>query len=236
MGKTAAQRAAAYRARSKAAAAGEAAPSASPVEGLLESAFVTVRELTALVSKLHDENVMLRSQIQANGPSHSVTVLPPDPPEISSIPSDSLEIPSKSESESTRAPVTNDRHKVTNGASKDAERYIALDDPLDRELEAIAQLANVQDIKAAWLKFTGYYAGKWVHVSGRWQKWCVREALEERQARERARELQSRKGGDLNPPEQSSPRLKPLSEAQLRKMAPGLFDDGMGTPTEAKAK
>lgn len=74
------------------------------------------------------------------------------------------------------------------------ERHVALTDKLTTELSAIAQLATVQDISATWLKFTGHYAGQWVHVAGKWQFWCVNEAKRERIERERVREDAQRRG------------------------------------------
>jgi len=66
-----------------------------------------------------------------------------------------------------------------------AERYIQPTDKLTAELRAIADMATVQDIDAAWLQFCGHYAGKWLHVTGWWQKWCVTAAKRERVDRDR---------------------------------------------------
>lgn len=76
----------------------------------------------------------------------------------------------------------------------DGERYVRLTDAITAELTASAQMATVQDIPAAWAKFTGHYADKWVHVAGRWQLWCVNEAKRERTDRERDREMAQRRG------------------------------------------
>lgn len=70
---------------------------------------------------------------------------------------------------------------------RNAERILLRTDALDEDLTAIAQLASVQDIAGAWLKFTGHYADKWIHVAGRWQIWCQREAKIERSERDRRR-------------------------------------------------
>jgi hypothetical protein len=72
--------------------------------------------------------------------------------------------------------------------SGNGERYIAPTDEPDAELLAVAQMVGVQDVEAAWLKFTGHYAGKWVHVAGAWQKWCATEGKHERTERERERQ------------------------------------------------
>lgn len=70
-------------------------------------------------------------------------------------------------------------------ALANGERYVRADDPLTEELRATAQMAGVQDIAGAWLKFCGHYADKWVHVQGKWQHWCVNEAKRERTERDR---------------------------------------------------
>ena len=66
-------------------------------------------------------------------------------------------------------------------------RYVRLNDPIDDELRAIAEMATVQDIPGAWAKFTGHFADRWVHVAGKWQHWCVNEAKRERSERDRQR-------------------------------------------------
>ena len=61
-------------------------------------------------------------------------------------------------------------------ANANGERYIAITDAPDDEMKAIADMIGVQEPGLAWAKFTGHYAGKWVHVAGAWQKWCATEA------------------------------------------------------------
>jgi hypothetical protein len=75
------------------------------------------------------------------------------------------------------------------GVAPDGERYVRLTDAITPELTAAAQLATVQDIAAAWAKFTGHHADKWIHVAGQWQVWCVREAKRERVEREKLRAI-----------------------------------------------
>src|SRR5579859_5504285 len=60
------------------------------------------------------------------------------------------------------------------------ERNVGVSDTITPELRATAEMATVQDITGAWAKFCGHYAGKWVHVPGKWQMWCVNEAKRER--------------------------------------------------------
>ena len=73
-------------------------------------------------------------------------------------------------------------------ANANGERYIAITDAPDDEMKAIADMIGVQEPGLAWAKFTGHYAGKWVHVAGAWQKWCATEAKHERVERERERD------------------------------------------------
>lgn len=82
---------------------------------------------------------------------------------------------------------------ATNGSSV-CERTLLRTDPLDQELRDIGAMAGVQDIDAAWRKFTGHFADKFLHVPGRWQWWCAREAQLERTERERGRERASARG------------------------------------------
>jgi hypothetical protein len=84
--------------------------------------------------------------------------------------------------------VTRDGHANDHVTASPGERYVAVTDLITDELSAIAQMVGVQHLAAAWLKFTGHYAGKWVHVAGAWQKWCATEAKHERVERERERE------------------------------------------------
>lgn len=112
------------------------------------------------------------------------------------------------------------REAVTNGASPapspDAspERYLSRLEALTPELMSIAQLATVQDIPAAWAKFCGHFADKWIHVSGRWQVWCVNEAKRERAERDKrgpvSTSLQNGMGSDGAP----APKRKPMTEAE----------------------
>ena len=93
----------------------------------------------------------------------------------------SSEIRIKSERESAGA---RDRPAV---AASEPERHIQPTDAITPELMEIAKMALVQDIPGAWLKFCGYHAGKWAHVVGKWQIWCVNEAKAERTQRDRMR-------------------------------------------------
>lgn len=118
---------------------------------------------------------------------------PPGPPRDQD--SHSLEIPEERESE-TRAcatpvtsPVTGSvtrvvtspvTKKVTRVTGELAERYVTVTDPLPSLLREAAAMVPVRDITGAWAKFTGHYAGKFIHVQGAWQKWCVNEAKRER--------------------------------------------------------
>ncbi len=72
-----------------------------------------------------------------------------------------------------------------NVRANSGERYLRLGDRLTEELRAIAEMATVQDIEGAWVKFCGHHADKWVHVAGRWQVWCVNESRRERTERDR---------------------------------------------------
>ena len=92
---------------------------------------------------------------------------------------------SPSLSGNAREPVTGVTSSVTRlvtspPSPSPGERYVTLTDAPDDELLAIASMAGVQDVEGAWLKFCGHFADKWVHVAGRWQGWCVREAKTER--------------------------------------------------------
>lgn len=128
-------------------------------------------------------------------------VTPEIPSPSSSLSSHSLSISreiSERESESrsgdAREVVTVTRlvtSPVTQNVTRDGhtgERYVTVTDEPDDEIVAIAQMVGVQDPESAWLKFTGHYAGKWVHVAGAWQKWCATEAKHERTERERERD------------------------------------------------
>lgn len=98
-----------------------------------------------------------------------------------------------------------DSQKELEGDSPNAaERYIAPTDAITPELTAIAEMATVQDIPGAWAKFTGHYAGKWVHVAGYWQKWCVTEAKRERVERDRQRNTT-----------QGRPQVEPIAPPRL---------------------
>lgn len=67
------------------------------------------------------------------------------------------------------------------------ERYLSPSDAITAELVETAKLERVQDIPGAWKKFTGHNAGRWLHVAGAWQFWCVNEAKHERRERDRRR-------------------------------------------------
>lgn len=124
---------------------------------------------------------------EANGEGETKQVASSKPPLLGNpLPLPSLSLSSSDlsfpESSSSKTPA-----QARESAAADGERYVATTDPITPELTAVAQLAVVQDIPGAWLKFTGHYASKWIHVTGRWQAWCVREAKQERVERERAR-------------------------------------------------
>lgn len=69
----------------------------------------------------------------------------------------------------------------------ESEREIRVDDKLTDELREIASMNAVQDVESAWRRFCGKRAGRWVHVAGEWQAWCVSWAKYERSERERNR-------------------------------------------------
>lgn len=112
--------------------------------------------------------------------------------------------------------------KTSTAPDWNGERYVAPADEITEELAATAQLANVQDIAGAWKKFTGHYAGKWLHVAGTWQKWCVTEAKRERVERERARAAKQNGPADpgdyYNSPEAVKSREK-LRAREARELA-----------------
>lgn len=92
-----------------------------------------------------------------------------------------------------------EREEPEKGALRPAdphERYIQPGDKITAELRSTAQLTTVQDIDAAWLKFCGTRAGKWLHVQGAWQAWCVSWAEREKAARDQRR-AQDATGGPI---------------------------------------
>jgi hypothetical protein len=97
--------------------------------------------------------------------------------------------------------------------SYDEHRMLDRSEPLDDELRNIADLANVQDITGAWLKFCGHYAGQILNVSGYWQKWCVIEAKHERTERHREAERRAR----INRPEGPTDPTDPYHSPEARK-------------------
>lgn len=118
--------------------------------------------------------------------------------------------------------VTNAVTPVTNVTSRrtvtEAERYVALDDAILPEIVATAEMAGVQDIDGAWLKFCGHYAGKWLNVAGKWQLWCVNEAKRERVEREQRRDREAERAKKTAAP-LTAEGLDPMSfeACQLRK-------------------
>ncbi len=122
------------------------------------------------------------------------------------------------------------------------ERYVALDDAITPELESIAQLAAVQDIPGAWLKFCGHLAGKWVHVAGKWQLWCVKEAKHERVERERqktgTRLRTARADENYTPPPVSRHEKPEMARADFERLGVPLATVGIAedAPMEGTAK
>jgi hypothetical protein len=95
------------------------------------------------------------------------------------------------------------------------ERYVAVDDALTQELaDLVTTNTTVQDVRSAWVKFCGVYAGQWVHVAGKWQAWCVSWAKNERIERDKAAAAARESGTRIRPAGIVKPQPVPDEEVK----------------------
>jgi hypothetical protein len=118
--------------------------------------------------------------------------------------------------------------EAARGPSVDFEIAVERTQPITQELRGIAELAGVQDVPGAWLKFTGHNAGRVMHVPGRWQAWCVDEAKRERSERERLAKARLRAvpTGDEEPSNAERGRAERLAREAAERQARKAAKDG----------